>query len=245
MSIAGPALQGALVTVMVVKVSDDWRSALPDFLAGHIGRNPTFFQNAPVVLEVGEARGCATRDDFRQLKELVRGHGLMPIGIQGGSELQRRAALESELPSFPAAGRREAAPRTAEAAPAPAQAKKVDPAEAEQRAATAGRTRVVTQPVRSGSQVYAQGGDLIVMAAVSPGAEVIADGHVHIYGALRGRAIAGASGDTEARIFTHSLEAELICIAGNYLVSDSIDPQYLKRPVQISLAEDRLIISEN
>ena len=84
--------------------------------------------------------------------------------------------------------------------------------------------------MRSGTQIYAKGGDLVVPAPVSAGAELIADGHVHVYGALRGRAIAGASGDTDARIFVQRLEAELLAIAGRYLVSEAIAPEHLKQP---------------
>ena len=100
----------------------------------------------------------------------------------------------------------------------------------------------MTQPVRSGTQIYARGGDLIVLSSVSPGAEIIADGHVHIYGALRGRAIAGASGDTEARIFVGKLEAELLCVAGHYLVSEAIPPEHIGQAVQVILTDDRLTL---
>jgi septum site-determining protein MinC len=96
--------------------------------------------------------------------------------------------------------------------------------------------------VRSGTQIYAQGGDLVIMAPVSPGAEVIADGHIHVYGPLRGRAIAGASGDTAARIFTHRLEAELLAIAGRYMVNEAIPPEYLHQAAQVALIDDRLSI---
>ncbi|HEX7969960.1 MAG TPA: septum site-determining protein MinC, partial [Stellaceae bacterium] len=111
-----------------------------------------------------------------------------------------------------------------------------------ERAAPESRTRLVTQPVRSGSQIYAKGGDLVVVAPVSAGAEIIADGHIHVYGALRGRAIAGATGDTSARIFAHRFEAELISVAGRYLVSDAIAPEHLHQPAQVALIDDRLCI---
>jgi septum site-determining protein MinC len=100
----------------------------------------------------------------------------------------------------------------------------------------------VTQPVRSGTQIYARGGDLIVTAPVSAGAEVIADGNVHIYGTLRGRAIAGAAGDENARLFVQRLEAELICVAGRYLVSEAIPAEHLHQPVQVALVDEQLRI---
>src|SRR5262249_26977682 len=121
---------------------------------------------------------------------------------------------------------------TPEAAGAPASAAKTAPR----------RSRLVTQPVRSGTQIYAKDADLIVIAPVSAGAELIADGHVHVYGALRGRAIAGARGDTEARIFVQRLEAELLAVAGRYMVSEAIAPEHLRQPVQVALVEDQLRI---
>jgi len=99
--------------------------------------------------------------------------------------------------------------------------------------------------VRSGTQIYARGADLVVTAAVSAGAEIMADGNIHVYGVLRGRALAGASGDAEARIFCSRLEAELISIAGRYLVSDQLPPEQRGFPVQIALVDDRLTIERN
>jgi septum site-determining protein MinC len=96
---------------------------------------------------------------------------------------------------------------------------------------------VVRQPVRSGQVVYARRGDLVVLAPVNPGAEVIADGHVHIYAPLRGRAIAGAQGFTEARIFCQRMEAEILSIAGAYLLADDIPEERRGRPVQVFLDE--------
>jgi septum site-determining protein MinC len=112
-------------------------------------------------------------------------------------------------------------------------------------AAAAAKTRLVTQPVRSGTQIYARGADLVVTAAVSPGAEIIADGNIHVYGALRGRALAGAGGDGAARIFCTRLEAELVSIAGRYLVSEQLPAGVQATPVQIALVDDQLTIARN
>jgi septum site-determining protein MinC len=104
-------------------------------------------------------------------------------------------------------------------------------------------SRVVTQPVRSGQQIYARDSDLIVMSQVSEGAEVLADGNVHIYGGLRGRALAGVAGDVSARIFCQSLEAQLLSVAGNFLLSEDFGKDLWKKPVQVSLNEDNLYIA--
>ena len=105
--------------------------------------------------------------------------------------------------------------------------------------------RLVTTPVRSGTQIYARGTDLVVTAAVSPGAELVADGNIHVYGPLRGRALAGASGDTGARIFCSRLEAELVSIAGRYLVSEQLPAEQHGRQVQIALVDDALTVTRN
>jgi septum site-determining protein MinC len=104
-------------------------------------------------------------------------------------------------------------------------------------------TKIIYQPVRSGQQIYAKGGDLIILAAVSPGAEILADGNIHVYGALRGRALAGVRGDTRARIFCHSLEAELVSIAGHYKISEDLQKSGWKTASQIGLIEDKLTIT--
>lgn len=103
-------------------------------------------------------------------------------------------------------------------------------------------TRIIYHPVRSGQQVYAQNGDLIVLAQVSAGAEILADGNIHVYGPLRGRALAGVKGNTKARIFCHSLEAELVSIAGQYKISEDLQNGNWKKPAQIHLSEETLTV---
>ncbi len=219
-----------MFTVMVVRVDDPQDPAFESRLAEHVGRNPKFFANAPVVLDLKDCAGLATADAFHKLRALFRRQYLIPIGVRNANATQIRAAANADLAAFP-----EGAPPVRSESPAPA-----EPAAP----ALAGRrTRVVTQPVRSGTQVYAEGGDLLVLAAVSPGAEVIADGHVHIYGALRGRAIAGAQGDREARIFVSKLEAELVSVAGSYLVSEAIEAELRGKAVQVALVDDVLTVT--
>jgi septum site-determining protein MinC len=228
---------------MIVRVSDPNDASFEGRLAEQIARSPAFFANAPVVLDLKDATGCATADAFQALRRLLKRQHLIAVGIQNANATQVRAAMNADLAAFPAAGaaRRADVPAPPAAAPtAPAPARAAPPPL--QPPSPPNRTKLITQPVRSGTQIYARGGDLIVLASVSPGAEVIADGHVHIYGALRGRAIAGATGDTEARIFTDRLEAELVCVAGHYLVSEAIEPEFLKQSVQVSLVDDRLTL---
>jgi septum site-determining protein MinC len=104
-------------------------------------------------------------------------------------------------------------------------------------------TTLITTPIRSGQRVYAAG-DLIIVAPVSPGTEILAEGNIHVYGALRGRALAGVQGNTEARIFCNDLQAELISIAGNYKISEDLNPNVRNKPVQIFLDKHTLVIKE-
>ena len=217
-------LEGSIFTILVLGIGDPHDPALEAALADQVARSPEFFSGAPVVLDLGACLACIDVADFAALKQLLRRHGLVAAGVQNASALQKPAALAAELPIFPSSGRHEAARNGERAAP------------------RATRTRLVTQPVRSGTQIYAKGGDLVVTAPVSAGAELIADGNVHVYGPLRGRAIAGADGDKAARIFVQRLEAELLAIAGRYLVSESIAHQYLKQPAQVALVEGALRI---
>lgn len=102
--------------------------------------------------------------------------------------------------------------------------------------------KIISAPVRSGQQIYAPGGDLIVLAPVSAGAELLADGNIHVYGALRGRALAGVKGNTEARVFCQSQEAELISIAGCFMVDEDLRSDHWKQAVQVTLSDEKLKI---
>ncbi len=150
----------------------------------------------------------------------------------------RAAQLATTEPAVPKRAATRATATRCAAAPAPTPLSEIE-------RGAAPKTRLISQPVRSGTQIYARGADLIVIAAVSPGAEIMADGNIHVYGPLRGRALAGAAGDAEARIFCTRFEAELVSIAGRYLVSEQMPPEERGLPVQIALIDDRLTITRN
>jgi septum site-determining protein MinC len=203
-------------------------------LEQQIGRSPRFFLNAPVVLDLKDTEGFTTEDEFLDIGEVLRRHTLALVGVQNALPEQMTAAAAAGLAGF-APNATQPSRRTAE------------PAVVAQPAPTASRAtaRLITEPVRSGTQIYARGTDLVVTAAVSPGAELVADGNIHVYGALRGRALAGASGDVEARIFCSRLEAELVSIAGRYLVSEQLPPEQHGSAVQIALVDDQLTVTKN
>jgi septum site-determining protein MinC len=230
---AGNLVQGAVFTVMVVRASMLRDPVFERELAEQVRRSPRFFLNAPVVLDLRDAAGFATADDLVAARDVLAHHTLRLVGVQNAQPAQIEAGAAAGLASF--------APNAAQ----PTRRSAPEPSTAPQPAAASGRTMLVTQPVRSGTQIYARGGDLVVTAAVSPGAEIMADGNIHVYGALRGRALAGASGDGEARIFCSRFEAELVSIAGRYLVSEQLPAAERGFAVQIALVDDRLTVARN
>jgi septum site-determining protein MinC len=232
---AANLVQGAVFTVMVVRAEMLRDPGFEFELAEQVQRSPRFFVNAPVVLDLRGAEGFTQETEFVGARQILRRHTLSLIGVQNATPAQLEAAAAAGLASFAPNATQPGRPRAAEAAPGSRQ----------QTAAAASKSRLVTQPVRSGTQIYVRGADLVVTAPVSPGAEIMADGNIHVYGPLRGRALAGASGDIEARIFCSRLEAELVSIAGRYLVSDQIPPEQRGSAVQIALVDDRLTIEPN
>jgi septum site-determining protein MinC len=225
---AGNIVQGALFTVMVVRAAMLREPAFENDLTQQIERSPRFFQNAPVVLDLRGVENLTEAGEFEAIKEKLAELTLTLVGVQNAQPAQLEAAAAAGLASFaPTSGggqTRTGAPAAAPSAP---------------------KTRLITEPVRSGTQIYARGSDLIVTASVSPGAELVADGNIHVYGVLRGRALAGASGDGAARIFCTRLEAELVSIAGRYLVSEQLPSGAQSGPVQITLVDDQLTIARN
>lgn len=164
---------------------------------------PEFFRGVPVVIDL-ERLHSDEPPDFAGLKSLLLSSGLIPVGVRHASDLQREAALLEGLPLLAAGKLQESSEKKTE--------KDVRHAP----------TRMVTTPVRSGTQIYAKEADLVVIASVSPGAELLADGNIHVYGPLRGRALAGVQGNRSARIFCTTLEAELVSIAGYYLTQEDM-----------------------
>lgn len=206
-----------------------------------------FFDGDAAVLELGRIEGAeSTRPvDWAALSTLFNSHGLNVIGVRGGSEELRASAAAAGLPGFAAFKRMSRAADESAATALPDQTGPTQdlvpvsvqetPPPLVQPASTP--TLVIDRPLRSGQQAYARGGDLVVLAAVNAGAEVIADGSIHIYAPLRGRALAGASGSTGARIFTTRFEAELVSIAGVYRTFDAGIPDQLSgRPVQVHIS---------
>jgi septum site-determining protein MinC len=227
-----------------IRVLDTARLAAE--MAERVRGAPKLFERAAVILDFGGLAACPTAAEVNALADALRKAGVSPVAIAYGTTeidaLSRatglpllakfRASYERAEPAAPAPVADAPTPAAAAAPAAVAKAPPVEPGQ------------VHVQPVRSGQQVYAQGRDLTVCATVGAGAEVIADGSIHIYGALRGRALAGAGGFEGARIFCREFQAELVAIAGTYKVLEDIPPSLRGKAVQVRLENGQLLIEE-
>ena len=226
-------LRGQSMTIMVLKLFDAADPNLFAMLQAKIGQAPNFFRHAPVVLDLADCPGASV--NFATLVPGLKKLGLLPVGIQGGAVDIQSAAATAGLGVFRTSRPQQASQSALNVEPEPQRASShaqvQQPAGGDEGEFT--NTLIITEPVRSGRQIYAARGDLIVLAPVSAGAELLADGSIHVYSSLRGRALAGLSGDPNARIFTHSLEAELISIGGLYRVAEDIEPAARGKASQI------------
>ncbi|WP_425433721.1 septum site-determining protein MinC [Nitrosomonas marina] len=242
-------------------------AAIEQTLQEKISMAPDFFKHSPLVIDVRELNKSELDFNVTEIVETLRRIGLFPIGLRGGTEQQnsqaqklsipvdagrdhdagalaqhdRRAAVATdagnENPTAESMNGEDKNPKaTATSATADLPVQSVAPVQPV-------RTMLVTQPVRSGQRIYAPG-DLVVMSQVSAGAEIMAEGNIHVYNTLRGRALAGVQGNTSARIFCLDLQAELVSIAGDYKTSEHITKTTQKKPVQIYLQDHALIINE-
>jgi len=207
---------------------------LREALAQHAARLPSLFRQMPVVLNLEQLPAEQPLPPLDELLAICRDSELNPIGLRGNNRYDEALCLNLGLACFGASPRTERA-REEMAAESESQARESSPA-----VEPIGNTRILTSPVRSGQQVYVAGGDLIVLSSVSAGAEVMADGNIHVYGPLRGRAMAGVKGNTEARIFCQSLEAELISIAGYFKACEDLQSAHWQQPAQAYLSGTRL-----
>ncbi len=217
----------SLVSV-VLKTAD--LDALTQAMQSRFGDAPGLFDNDPVAIDLSHLSEHAEPLDFAALIALLRSHKMLPIAAKSGTPAQMEAAL--------ACGLSEAQPPVVPRN-VPVLLEAVTPPEPPPPRSTL----VVDKPLRSGQRVYARGADLVVLGVVSHGAEVIADGNIHVYAPLRGRALAGAMGDTNARIFATCMEPQLLSIAGIYRTTDTeLAAEVLGKPAQVRLDDEKLIV---
>ncbi|MGH8051179.1 MAG: septum site-determining protein MinC [Arenimonas sp.] len=214
-----------------------------------VSRAPKLFERAAVILDFGGLSKCPDAKTVNTLIDALKSANVLPVGIAYGTSAIEELSVQVGLPLL--AKFRASYESQTTVAVEPQEKKTARKAEPETE--TPAPAVVVaksepgimhTQPVRSGQQIYAQNKDITVMATVGAGAEVIADGSIHIYGALRGRALAGASDNVNARIFCREFHAELVAIAGHYKVLEEIPKNLLGKAVQIYLEKDQLKIEE-
>lgn len=238
-------VRGRSFTAVVLRLTGAADQAFYQALNSLMRQAPHFFVNAPLVLDLEQAGTLQLKGDFVKVVRELRARRLSVIGIQNGTPDQGTAAFGAGLITLQ--GGREAAveravrPAAVAAGTGPALPEPA-PAAAKSPATDAAPSLVITEPVRSGQRIFADRGDLVVVSSVSSGAELIAHGNIHIYGPLRGRALAGVNGDRNARIFCQSLEAELIAIAGLYRTSDDLGATVRQHRVQAFLDGETLCI---
>ena len=231
-------LKSASLTLVALVLKTAELDALAQELERRFADAPALFDRDPVVLDLAPLAEADAVIDFDALLALLRDHKLLPVAARGGSAAQMDAARAAGLVDAP----QDVAPPVRQAVPAAQPQPEAAPTATAQLPLPMG-TLIVDRPLRSGQQVYARGGDLVVLAVVSFGAEVIADGSIHVYAPLRGRAIAGARGDTAARIFSTSMEPQLVSIAGTYRTTDTALPaDVLGKPAQVRLDGEKLVV---
>lgn len=232
-------LKSASLPLISVVLRTSNLATLSQDLQARFGETPDFFDNDPAVVVLSQIEQDPTPISFSVLLTLLKHYRLRPIGIHGGSAAHREQAASVGLLDLREISS-SAVATPAHEAPAPAPAPVPVPAAP---AAPASGTMVIDRPLRSGQQIYARNSDLIVLQAVNFGAEIIADGNIHVYAPLRGRAIAGARGNTEARIFSTCLEAQLVSIAGIYRTSEIALPAEVQgKTAQVRLVGESLVL---
>jgi septum site-determining protein MinC len=257
-------LKGTAPALTLLYMLTEDLDAVERQLADHLRQMPQFFLYAPIVVDLTELGNA--RVDLGRLAELLRRHNLVPVAVRNPTDSQQVQAvsagwaiLQSGLTSTrrPPAGAGSGpegttASDTRVSRPQQPAADSADAGTPGEPALEQGLAEpldaalpglTVRTPVRSGQVIHAIGGDLVVLAPVSSGAEIIADGNIHVYGPLRGRALAGARGNSDVSIFCLSLEAEFVSIAGRYLMADEISKIARGKPARASLEGESLVIT--
>lgn len=222
-------MKGASLTAITARVYHSDLAPIDRQLKQILGRSEDFYRQAPIILDLEplEHQNPSPMVDVTALVTLLRSHGLKVIGVFESPLISNKEGLDTPILSRhrPPSSGRTSEPEQEEAVSLPS----YEP-----------ESVVVTQPVRGGQKIYAQNAHLTILAAVNGGGEALADGDVHIYGPLRGRALAGAQGNLKAHIFCRSLQAELVAIAGIYQVQEAFPPEFLGKPVMIRLSGEQL-----
>lgn len=238
-------LKGGLFPFTTIQILSSNLQQLEDQLTKKIEQAPNFFNNAPIVIDLCNFNkeelivGGEDQLDFVGLNHILRSKHLIPVAVKNATRQQQEQAILANLAILKSNSKFENYSKDL--------GKQADVAMQNKSINSDLKTplnKLVESPVRSGQQIYVPDGDLTVVGAVNNGAELLAEGNIHVYGSLRGRALAGINNNTKARIFCNSLEADLISIAGQFKISENIDPKFWKKSVQIFLSNGKLEITE-
>ncbi|MGX9418901.1 septum site-determining protein MinC [Vibrio sp. RC27] len=231
-----PDLKGSSFTLSVLHLADNEITNVVDFLKEKVAQAPAFFSSAPIVIDISQVEEDI---DYHALKDGISQAGLIPVGITGFKDKRiQEEATNAGLAVLKASKTPKVAIEEPAEKPVPRAQVEAAPVQASEPEMIP--TKIIRTPIRSGQQIYAKNCDLMIFNNVGAGAEVIADGSIHIYGTLRGRAIAGAKGHKDATIICSDLQAELISIAGNYWVSDQIGEELWQKHVVVTTTTDTL-----
>jgi septum site-determining protein MinC len=236
-------LRGANFNLLVLRLLDHRPEVVVPAIGDQFRRAPGFLRFAPIVLGLNDIQVPPAEVDFPGLIQGLKELEIMPIGTTGGTAEMRNVAISYGLPPVRSIGGKET-DEDITAAPAPAAGEAAQAAPPPPlpitKPAAARATMVVDQPVRAGQRIWAEGSDLIITSTVNAGAEVIADGNIHVYGALRGRAIAGGADNMEARVFALNFDPELVSIAGFYAVREGFPAAQIGKAMQVRLVGERM-----
>lgn len=217
-------LKGSMITLTVLHLLNPDLNLFVADLRRYAQKTPNLFKNMPLILDLQRISQLSLPVDFVAIQHHLREHGLIPVGVRHGNALQNSAA---QLAGLALLSNQNTSLKT-----------KTKLAEKPEATPT---TLFIDKPIRSGQQIYARNSNLVILAPVSHGSEILADGFIHVYGCLRGRALAGVTGDKTARIFAQQMDAELISVAGYYKLQDDI-PKIESPMVQVYLENDKLCI---
>lgn len=209
-------LKGSSFTLSVLHIQSNNLQDIDNELSAKLAQAPQFFLGAPLVVNLSEVDD--NNFNLAELKKLLTEKNLVVVGITDAKSGQKKRAKDLGLAQLISGKQTKTLP------PIPR------------------KTKIIKQNIRSGQQIYSKDGDLIIFGAVGNGAEVIADGSIHVYGALRGKAMAGASGDKHAVIIAHAMEAELVSIAGQYWLTENLQQHCATQSSCIRLDGESLVV---
>lgn len=215
--------------------------AILDELTGRVAAAPQFFDRTAVCVDLSEMATQPDAGEMRGVFDAIRRAGMLVVGVSSPKNTVEALAQSLDVPVISQIRPTTKPPEKTQPQPTPAARPSRQAAEATaEGSSTSSPALMHTQPVRSGQRIYARDRDLVLTTTVGAGAEVMADGCVHVYGSLRGRAMAGARGDVNARVFCQEFNAELVSIAGVFRVFETIPPDLAGKPVQAWLDGDDL-----